>query len=243
MAVDKKKAAAAAAVATIFSASSTAVEANFDDPADLLQSTNVEPKVQHIDMDDVQENPDADQDSEKQKGKAETNAFREFILCLPLAVRYLFVLPMWFLGNAIVYGASILFAGASPILQWILSFAVLALIIAGAFAVTAKAIFPDLPLKKIFNRHTIKWLLIGTAAVYAADLVLGVTWAGYAQFKTLIMGIMTLIVLCAIVTWFMRWEKRRRARLEAKALAEQKPESESDELVIESLGETFVIKK
>ena len=43
MAVDKKKAAAAAAVATIISASSTAVEANFDDPADLLQSTNVEP--------------------------------------------------------------------------------------------------------------------------------------------------------------------------------------------------------
>jgi len=243
MAVDKKKAAAAAAVATIISASSTAVEANFDNPADLLQQTNVEPKVQHIDMGDPQDNSDTDQDSEKQKGKTEAGTFRSFILGLPLAVRYLFVLPMWFLGNAIVYGASLLFAGMSPILQGILSFVMLALIIAGAFAVTAKAIFPDLPLRKIFNRHSIKWILIGSAGVYVADLVLGITWAEYAHFKTIIIGVMTLIVLCAIVTWFMRWERRRRAKLEAKALEEQKQEVESDEVVIESLGETFVVKK
>ena len=243
MAVDKKKAAAAAAVATIISASSTAVDANFDDPADLLQQTNVEPKVQHIDMGDPQDNSDTDQDSEKQKGKAETGTFRSFILSLPLAVRYIFVLPMWFVGNAIMYGASLLFAGLSPVLHGVLSFLVLALIVFGAFTLTAKAIFPDLPLSKIINRHSIKWILIASAAVYVADLILGVAWAEYAHFKTLVIGAMTLAALCLIVLWFVRRESRRRKKLEAKALQKQLQEPESDELVYESLGETFVIKK
>ena len=239
--VDKKKAAAAAAVATIISTSGAAVDATFDDPADLLQSTNVEPKVQHIDMDNVQDNGDADQDSEKQKGKDEAGTFRSFILSLPLAVRYAVVLPLWFVGNAITYGAGVLFAGLSPVLHGILSFVILALVVVGAFTFTAKAIFPDLPLNKILNRHTIKWLLIAAAVVYAVDLVLGIFWTGYAHFKTIIMGALTLAALCLVLLWFVKRERRRRARLEEAALPE--PEPESQELVYESLGETFVIKK
>ena len=103
--------------------------------------------------------------------------------------------------------------------------------------------FPDLPLSKILNRHSIKWILIAAAAIYAADLILGICWAGYAHFKTIITGGMTLIGLCAIVIWFARREKHRRDRLEEKALREAEQIPESNELVYESLGETFVIKK
>ena len=41
---------------------------------------------------------------------------------------------------------NMLFAGMSPILHWLLGFVLLALVIMGAFTVTAKAMFPDLPL-------------------------------------------------------------------------------------------------
>lgn len=239
----KKKAAAAAAVATIIGASSTAIGANFDNPADILQDTNVEPKVQHIDMGDDQDSAVVQDDEDKQKDKETKSTFRGFILELPLAVRVLFVLPGWFIGNGIIYLGSLVFAGLSPILSGILSFAVLALVIAGAFVLTAKAMFPDLPLSKILNRHSIKWILIGSAAVYAANLILGVCWAGYAHFKMIITGGLTLIALGALAIWFARRESRRRKRLEEKKQALQEEEPANNDLVFESLGETFVIKQ
>ena len=237
----KKKAAAAAAVAAIIGASGAAVDANFDDPADLLQSTAVEPKVQHIDLGDSQDNGIVQDDEDKQQAKDEKGTFRGFILSLPLAVRVLFVLPMWCAGHLIMLGGGLLFAGLSPVLQGILSFALLAVVIAGAFTLTAKAMFPDLPLGKILNRHSIKWILIAAVAVYVADLILGICWFGYAHFKTIITGGMTLVALGAITIWFARRENRKRARLAEKAQKQEEPES--NELVYESLGQTFVIRK
>ena len=239
----KKKAAAAAAVAAIIGASSTAIDANFDNPADILQNNNVEPKVQHIDIGDSQDSDVVLDDEDKQRDKDEKKSFRSVILGLPLTVRVLFVLPQWFIGNAIMYAGGLLFAGLSPVLHGILGFVLLALVIAGAFTLTAKAMFPDLPLSKILNRHSIKWILIAAAVIYVADLILGICWAGYAHFKTIITGAMTLIGLSAIVIWFARREKRRRDRLEEKARQEAEQIPESNELVYESLGETFVIKK
>ncbi len=239
----KKKAAAAAAVATIIGASSTAIGATFDDPAELLQSTAVEPKVQHIDLGDTQDDGTVQDDEDKQKDKESKSTFRGFILDLPLAVRVLFVLPQWAIGNGILYLGGLLFGTLSPVLHGILSFVLLALILAGAFVLTAKAMFPDLPLSKILNRHSIKWILIAAAAVYVADLILGVFWAGYAHFKTVITGGLTLAALALIAIWFARRESRRRRRLAEKEQARLEDEPESNELVYESLGETFVIRK
>ena len=239
--VDKKKATAAAAVAAIITSSSAAIEANFDDPAEILQNSYVEPQVQHIDA-DTDELATDDQDSDKQKEKAAKGTFKGFILDLPWAIRLVFVLPLWFIGNAVVFAGGLLFSAASPVLNVILGFVLLALVIAAAFTFTAKAMFPDLPLKKILNKHSIKWILIASAVVYAADLILGITWAGYAHFKTIIMGCLTLAALTCILIWFARREHRRRARLEEKE--RQKLENaHSDELVYESLGEQFVIRK
>lgn len=215
----KRKAAAAAAVATIIGASSTAIEANFNDPADLLQSTNVEPKVQHIEMGDDQDSDAAQNDEDKKGAKTGKLTFRDFILGFPLTVRVLFVLPQWFIGSGIVFLGGLLFSGMSPVLRGILSFVLLALVIAGAFTLTAKAMFPDLPLGKILNRHSIKWILIAAVAVYAADLVLGIFGAGYAHFKTVITGAMTLLAMGGIAVWFARKEKRRRSS--SKSIGQQ----------------------
>ena len=51
--MDNKKAAAAAAVAAVISASGAAVEANFDSPADILQNSDGEPKVEYVNSDNT----------------------------------------------------------------------------------------------------------------------------------------------------------------------------------------------
>lgn len=240
--MDNKKA-AAAAVAAVITASGAAVEASFDSPADLLQDTSVDPKVEYVNMGADQDDGSMVQDDEekgKQKAGSAKYAFREWILSLPMAVRVLFVLPQWFLGNLIVAGGELLFAGLTPVLHWVCGFALLALVIAGAFTVTAKAIFPDLPIRKILSRKNIKWILIASAGVFSADLILGMFWTQYAHFKALFMGLFTLIALGAIVIRFVRWENRRRARLcEEREAAEEEP---AEELVYTSLGQTFTVR-
>ena len=241
--MDNKKKVAAALAATI-AASGAAVDMSFDDPADLLQQdAGIEPKIEYVDLENGPDDGQTADDEEKQKPakSARTGSLREWILGLPLAVRALFILPQWFIGHLILTGGSVVFAGLSPVLHWLLGFVLLALVIAGAFTVTAKAMFPDLPLGKILNRHSIKWILIVSAVIFLADIVLGMTWSGYAHVKTLVTGLFTLAGLTSIVVWFARREHRRRASL---CMAEEIPEEpeEPEELVYSSLGETFTIR-
>ena len=240
--MDNKKKVAAALAATI-AASGAAVDMSFDNPADLLQQdASVEPKIEYVDLENGQDEDQAgDEEKQRQNTAAKSGAFREWILGLPLAVRALFILPQWFIGHLILTGGSMLFAGLSPILHWLLGFVLLALVIIGAFTVTAKAMFPDLPLRKILNRHSIKWILIVSAIIFLADIVLGMTWSGYAHVRTLVTGLFTLAGLASVVIWFARREHRRRARIcaeEENAVEAEEPE----DLVYTSLGQTFTIR-
>lgn len=236
--VEKKKA-AAAAVASVIAASGAAVDAAVDDPADILQQTNVDPKVDYVIPD---ADPDAvDQDSEKQKQKKTAKeAFSEWVLGLPYAIRVLFVLPLWAVGTLIAGAGQLLLAGLSPIANWLLGFVLIALVIGAAFTLTAKAMFPDLPLGKILNRHTIKWILVASVLAFAADLLLGIFWPAYTAYKTLFIAIILLIATASLTIWFSRREKRRRERLAKQAAIESAEEPE--ELVYSSLGETFTVR-
>lgn len=237
--MDNKKKVAAAVAATI-AASGAAVDASFDDPAEILQQTTPEPKIEYVDLEGDADSSPAEDDKQKQAGQ-KAGALQEAILKLPLAVRVCFVLPIWFVGHLIVTGGGMLFTALTPFWHYILSFLLLALVIAAGFTACAKAMFPDLPLGKILNRHSIKWILIVSAAVYAADLILGMTWAGYAQVRTICTGGFTLVGLGSIATWFARREHRRREKLRAEAAAEAAREPE--ELVYTSCGETFKIRR
>lgn len=235
--VEKKKA-AAAAVASVIAASGAAVDVAVDNPADILQHTNVDPKVDYI-------HPDSDtdltaQDSEKQKQKKTAReAFSEWILGLPYAVRVCFVLPLWAVGAVVTGAVQLVIAGLSPIANWLIGFAVLALVIGAVFTLTAKAMFPDLPLKKILNRHTIKGILIASVLAFATDIILGVLWPSYTAYKTLFVAVILLIATGSLALWFNRREKRRREKLAAEAVVE---EEEEQLLEYTSLGETFTIR-
>lgn len=240
--MDNKKKIAAAVAATI-AASGAAVDASFDDPADLLQQdAAVEPHVQYVDLENDQDQPS---DDEKQKASESSKGgpVRDWILGLPLGVRALFVLPFWFIGHLLIMGGSLLLTGLSPILHWLLGLVIIAAVIAGAYTAAVKAIFPDIPIGRILNRQSIKWILIAAGAVWLADLLLGVFWAGYARFKALILGLFTLIAIGSVVLWFVRRENRRRRKLaEEEAEEEARREAEAD-LVYTSLGQTFTVRR
>lgn len=235
--MDNKKKIAAAVAATI-AASGAAVDASFDNPADMLQQNTVEPKIEYVDLENDQ--APADEDKQKPAETVKQSPVREWILHLPLAVRAVFVLPVWFVGHLIMAGGGMLFSALSPVMNWVLSFALMALVIAAAFTVTAKAMFPDLPLGKILNRHSIKWILIVSAAAFAADLILGIFWAEYAHFKNIVTGGLILISIGSLIIWFARREHRRRIASESEEEAAE--EEEPEDLVYTSLGETFTVR-
>ena len=241
--MDNKKKVAAAVAATI-AASGAAVDASFENPADLLQAdANQEPQIQYVDLENDQDPGDLAQDDEKQNRDGKSNPLRTWILGLPLAVRTVFVLPFWFIGHLIIMGASALFTAASPFVNYLLGFLLIALVIAGAFTATAKAIFPDLPVRKILNRHSIKWILIAAVAVWLADLLLGMFWMEYAHYKTLFLGGFTLVSISSVVIWFARREQRHRVKLAAKEAARAAQLEAQADLVYTSLVQTFKVRQ
>ena len=243
---DKEKKAVAATVAAMLSAGGVAVDATFDDPADILQNSKVEPKVEYatIDLDQPDDEIVPDEDEEKQRSRTAAGILRDGILRLPMAVRVLFVLPLWALGNLILAGGGMLMTALAPFWHWILGFVLLFAVIAICFTLAAKAMFPDLPLRKILNRRTFKGILGVSVAAFAADLVLGLTWSEYDHYKTVVMAGLTLVALGSLVLWFSRREnKARRAEAEKlAAAAAAEAAREPEELVYTSLGETFKIR-
>ncbi len=238
--VDKKKA-AATALATTIAASGAAVDATFDSPQDILQQTYVEPVVEYVDPDTGID--DGVQDDEEKGKQAVTQAkrtVREWVLELPLWVRTIVVVPLWFIGNLVMYAGHLVIVGLSPVWGSILNLLLLAAVLTGAFTVAAKAMFPDVKLRQILNKRNFKGILIASVFVFLLDLALKVGWPAYMQYRTLAIALFTLIVLFLLVMRFGRRENKRRRKEREMA---QTMGVEEEDLVYESLGQTFTIRK
>lgn len=236
-----KKQAAAAAIATTIAASGAAVDATFDSPADILQSQTGEPVVEYVDA-GTGDDGGSTQDEEKGKQAVKTakGAFREWILELPVAVRAIFVVPVWFVGNLVVYGAQLAITGLTPLWQGVLHLLILAAVLTGAFTIAVKAMFPDLPLRKILNKRTFKGVLIAAVLVFVTDLALKVGWPDYMQYRTIAIALFTLAVLFLLVMRFARKENKRRRKQREQAEIFGVDE---EDLVYTSLGQTFTIRR
>ena len=240
--MDKKKA-AATALATTIAASGAAVDATFDSPQDILQNTYVEPVVDYVTPDGTIDDDGSAQDDEdkgKQAVTAAKKTLREWVLELPLAVRAIVVVPLWFVGNLVMYAGHLVIVGLSPVWGSILNLLLLAAVLTGAFTVAAKAMFPDVKLRQILNKRNFKGILIAAVFVFLLDLALKVGWPPYMQYRTIAIALFTLAVLFLLVMRFGRRENKRRRK--EREMAEAMGVDEED-LVYESLGQTFTIRK
>jgi len=107
-----------------------------------------------------------DEATPEERKKGVRARLREQILRLPLSVRVLVCLPMWFAGWGLLSIGGLIAGGAGgPVVQMLLRFVLEAIAILTVVAVTAKTLAPDLPLKKIFNKKTISVSLLAVLAV------------------------------------------------------------------------------
>lgn len=207
-----KKTAAVSAVA-LLTAASVATGSLFDSPAALLSDEGTAVVCTVNDgVDDVEDDAgaEASEDEEARRRGGVRAALRERILRLPLAVRLLVVLPLWALGSAILAAAGAAWTLLSPVMGKLAGFALMLALLAGAFLAAVKAAFPDLPLKKIFSRRSLLVLLLGAAALTAADAALPLFWDDYAQWKDLVLSAGFFAALCcAAVPFALREQKRR----------------------------------
>lgn len=231
-----KKKAAVGVVAAAASAS-VLVGGAFDSPADLLSTDGGDdnnssaPVLHTLSAQTAQPaavNDPGDDASDENDGERRQRfpAVRRWILGLPIGVRALVGVPLWAAGWAITSGLALLWEAAlSPlggkILAWVLA-AVAAILV---FALTAKALFPNAPWKKILRPRNILILLVGMVVLGATDTLLDIFWEDYppvGQAARLIGGAVMITAACLATRKLMRrWKPEPAPAPEEEAPAPQ----------------------
>ena len=170
--MNKRKKAAVAAVTTA-AAAGMVTGALFDTPEELMNAPEPDAVVEFL-------SDDGDgTGAEETRRSAPVSRVKNWIWSLPAAVRLLVGVPLWALGWVLLSALSLLWGGAAPVVERLLSWLCLSLALLAVFAVSVKAALPDLPLKEILRPRNVVFIL-GTALLLGlADLVLPTVWQGY----------------------------------------------------------------
>ncbi len=175
--------------------------------------------------DDLDDGADLGDSEEESRRRGVRARFRQWVWRMPYGVRALVGVPLWALVWLIITGATALWTGAlSPLFGTILGWVVTAAVLLLAFALTGKALFPDLPLKKIVNKRNFLALLLGTLVLAVADNVAPLFWDGYARIAGAVRAVGSAGLLGAVTAVFAKRERRRRSRLAEKAAREKAEE-------------------
>ena len=166
----------------------------FDSPADILDEqadTHLSNPPIVMDIDeyvgtDVDDEDDADEQKSTKTGVIAR--LRQAVLSLPGPVRLLVVAPLWLIGTGlmtlITFLCNTLFA--SPIGAFIASLALGFAVLTGLFAVTAKVLFPDVPLRDIITKRNI-CILAATAVILSGlDAAMPLFWNKYPAVSFLV---------------------------------------------------------
>ncbi len=179
--------------------------------------------------DDIDDDAEAGDEEEGSRRRGLRARARQWVWRLPYGVRAVIGVPLWALGWLIITGCTALWTGVlSPLFGTVLGWIVTAAVLLGAFALTGKALFPDLPLKKIVNKRNFLALLIGTAVLAVADNVAPLFWDGYAKIADVVRAVGSAGLLGGVTAVFAKRERRRRKKLAEKAArAEEKEKPET----------------
>lgn len=116
---------------------------------------------------------------------SKADQLRAAIIRLPVAVKALFLLPLWALG-AIPVGLVTGLIG-SALASTIAGLVLQAAVLIGVFCVVYKLLFPDKKLKELFKKRNLKWLLLGAGGVVAGNWVLMEVWPAWTFLRVVLM--------------------------------------------------------
>lgn len=191
----KARNAAIKAGSTVLIALSLLTSAVFDSPADIIEDqadTHLSNPPIVMDIDEYTGTEIDDEDEDADEKKAEKlgffTLFRQAVLSLPSPVRILIISPLWLIGTALMTVITFLWNTifASPLGAFIASFAVGFAVLVGLYAVTAKTLFPDVPLKDILSKKSL--ITLGAAAVILSgiDAIAPLFWNKYPALSFLV---------------------------------------------------------
>ncbi len=170
--MNKRKKAAVAAVTTA-AAAGMVTGALFDTPAELMSAPEPDAVVEGL-------SDDGDgAGAEETRRSTPASRVKNWIWSLPAAVRLLVGVPLWALGWVLLSALSLLWGGAAPVVERLLSWLCLSLVLLAVFAASVKAALPDLPLKKLLRPGNVAFILAAALALGLADLALPTVWRGY----------------------------------------------------------------
>ncbi len=171
----KRKRRVAAGTAATVTAASLLVSSAVSDPAELLQpKQQAVPDPSHVAT--VDQLPHRSYIVETDQYEPLTWRERAclWMQSLPLPVRALILLPLWGIGEVLTILLTALIQ--SPIGRALLHGLLEIGLLIGLFALVWKLLFPNVPLKKIFNKRTLPWLIGGALLLAIANAVLGLIW-------------------------------------------------------------------
>ncbi|MBR0041152.1 MAG: hypothetical protein IJP64_07210 [Oscillospiraceae bacterium] len=221
LSLDKMKNKGAATAAATIAAAGVLIGGSFEAPADILKEDAAlapPPIVETLNAEidpgdgDLSEEEDAVAEEEEEKKKGGLRArTRELVLRMPLILRACVAVPLWGVGWALTSLASLLWAGVlSPVGAAIAKWIVIALMILAALAITVKTVFPKTPLKKIFNRRTLMWVLGGATVFCVADAALGTLYPDAPRLFDIARIVASAALLTGAVIPVLKHEKKAR---------------------------------
>ena len=243
---EKKKAGAAGAAAAVVAAASVAVAGAFSSPAAILDDED-KPSA-YVERAEAEESspessPDDTEDEEEKKKPGLKAAIRNKLLSLPLAVRALLLVPMWAIGTGIIFLLGGLWSVLSPALGKVLGAVALAALAYGIIALGLKALFPNMPIKKLINRKTLPAVCIAGAVAAALDVILPLLIADYSNIRSVVQTVlMTVVAGIAIVSLSAIFSRRKRPEEPAP---DPEPDAEPEmpeEITFEDAGGSFKIR-
>ena len=187
---NKKK----AAVVSIATAASLGVllSNTFNSPKDLVNNRLIDEQREDISKIDYEKSRKAD-------------AKLQWLEKVPVSIRTCIGIPLWALGNLILSVLTPLWTLAGqPLLQFVLSWLVTAAVVMCVITLAAKILFPEMPLKKLINKKSIVYSLVGTLVYLIVDKVLAITWKGYRSFKFTLRFVFGLAIVTIALVPFIR---------------------------------------
>lgn len=211
-----KKRAAATAVAAAASAG-VIMGGAFASPDELMRDDlYAPPATDTLLTDDAAAGDDDGGDAaaaEEEERRSPRARVRSWVWRLPAGVRALVGVPLWCVGWLILSGASALWGALlSPVAGRVLGWLAAAALLLGAFALTGKAAFPDLPLKKILTRKNFLRIFLGVVVLAALDSALPLVWGTYDTVKDALRAVGMAVLFGGVTVLFLRKEKKRRRK-------------------------------
>ena len=133
----------------------------------------------------------------EERRMSRADRLRSRFLRRPTAVKSGVLLPLWAVGAA----PAALVTALTPLWRVLAGLGLHGAALAALFALVYKLLFPQKKVRELFRKKNIKWFVLATLVLTAANVLLGELWAGWPALRAVLM-----LALGYFVIWLL-WKR------------------------------------